>query len=223
MKFLLPLLLAAAATVCTAQTDTIYEIANATAAVSTLTAAIDHLDLETTFSDTMTKLTVFAPTNDAFAAVEGFSKFLEEVWKAHLTEILEYHVLAGEITSGMLVDGMEATTLEGSNVTITLNPVQINGVDVVTPDILASNGVIHIIGEVLLPPFLDTDIVDVLVPLASFSILVELLTLANLVDTLKLEGPYTVFAPNDDAVGLQCGVLLPFRVSLVSPNVCVVL
>ena len=203
MKFLLPLLLAAAATtVCSAQ-QTIVEIASSTDEVSTLVAAIVQADLVAVFSDTNTNLTVFAPTNDAFAAVEGVSKFLEDPWKAHLRGILNYHVLEGRITSDMLVDGMEAPTVEGRNVVITLDPVQVNGVDVVNADIDASNGVIHLVDQVLIPPFLTTDIVEVLGSLEPFSILVELVVAAGLVDTLKLEGPYTVFAPNDDAVRLK--------------------
>ena len=203
MKFLLPLLLAAATTtVCSAQ-QTIVEIASSTDAVSTLVAAIAQADLVAVLSDTNTNLTVFAPTNDAFAAVEGVSKFLEDPWKAHLRGILNYHVLEGRITSDMLVDGMEAPTVEGSNVVITLDPVRVNGVDVLNADIDASNGVIHLVDQVLIPPFLTTDIVEVLSSLGPFSILVELVVAAGLVDTLKLEGPYTVFAPNDDAVRLK--------------------
>jgi uncharacterized surface protein with fasciclin (FAS1) repeats len=220
MKFLLPILVAAAATVCTAQMATIYEIANTTADFSTLTAAIDLLALEAVFSDPMTSLTVFAPINEAFAAVAGFPKFLEDPWEAHLRGILEYHVVAGEVTSDMLVDGMEVLTLAGSDISVTLNPVQINGVDVVTADVFASNGVIHVVDEVLIPPFLMTDLVEVLGPLPNFSTLVSLLVAADLVDTLKLGGSYTVLAPNNDAVSLKCGVLLRFHASLVSHGLC---
>jgi transforming growth factor-beta-induced protein len=208
MKFLLPILVAAA-TVCTAQrSETIYEIAETETIFSTLTAAIDLLALEAVFSDPVTSLTVFAPTNEAFAAVAGFPKFLETPWEAHLRGILTYHVVSGEVTSEMLTDGLEVPTLEGSDILINTNPVRINGVDVVIVDVLASNGVIHGIDEVLIPPFLMTDLVDVLGPLESFSTLVRLLVAADLVDTLTTEGPFTVFAPTNDAVSLKCGVLL---------------
>jgi transforming growth factor-beta-induced protein len=208
MKLLLPIFVAAATTVCAAQQETLYEIASTTPAVSTLAAAIDLLELEALFSDPMASLTVFAPTNDAFTAVAGFPKFLEDPWEAHLLGILQYHIIEGAVTSDMLTEGLIVPTVEGSNITVTLAPVQVNGVDVVGPDILATNGVVHVIDQVLVPPFLLTDLVEVLLPLDSFSTLVSLLVAAELVDTLKLEGPYTVFAPTNEAVRSKCGLLL---------------
>jgi len=141
---------------------------------------------------------VFAPINDAFSGV--LTKYLEEEWKAHLTNILLYHVSEGEIFSGDLEADMIADMLNGESVNVTsIDPVQINGVDVVLADVNASNGVIHAIDEVLLPTSATSDIVDIAASDAQFTTLVELVTMAELVDTLKGEGPFTVFAPTNDA------------------------
>lgn len=97
--------------------------------------------------------TVFAPTDDAFAAlpdgtVEGL---LEDI--PALTAVLTYHVVPGKVMSGDLSDGMTAATVNGADVTIgTTGGVTVNGANVVTPDIETSNGVIHVIDAVILPP-----------------------------------------------------------------------
>lgn len=98
--------------------------------------------------------TVFAPTDEAFAALpEGT---VEELLKPEnadqLTAILTYHVVPGKVMSGDLTDGMEAATVEGSEVTImTEGGVTVDGASVVTADIETSNGVIHVIDQVILP------------------------------------------------------------------------
>ena len=96
--------------------------------------------------------TVFAPTDEAFAALpEGTVEGLLED-KDALTAILTYHVVAGKVMSGDLTDGMEATTVNGADVTImTEGGVTVGGATVTTADIEASNGVIHVIDTVLLP------------------------------------------------------------------------
>lgn len=99
--------------------------------------------------------TVFAPTDDAFAAlpagtVEGL---LKPENKDQLVAILTYHVVPGAVMSGDLSNNMMATTVEGSDVTImTEGGVTVNGASVVAADIEASNGVIHVIDAVILPP-----------------------------------------------------------------------
>jgi uncharacterized surface protein with fasciclin (FAS1) repeats len=98
--------------------------------------------------------TVFAPTDDAFAALpEGTvdSLLLEENLD-QLVGILTYHVVAGEVLSTDLSDGMMATTLQGTDIAIgTEGGVTVNGANVITADIATSNGVIHVIDAVLLP------------------------------------------------------------------------
>lgn len=98
--------------------------------------------------------TVFAPTDDAFAALpEGtVENLLLPENKDQLTAILTYHVVPGKVMSGDLSNGMEAATVEGSSVTImTEDGVTVENASVVTADIEASNGVIHVIDTVILP------------------------------------------------------------------------
>ena len=99
--------------------------------------------------------TVFAPTDAAFAALpEGtVETLLKPENKDQLVAVLTYHVVPGKVMSGDLVDDMKATTVQGGEITIDLdNGPMVNDAHVVTPDIAASNGVIHVIDKVILPP-----------------------------------------------------------------------
>jgi uncharacterized surface protein with fasciclin (FAS1) repeats len=143
--------------------------------------------------------TVFAPTDAAFADLpEGTVDTLLEDPKGQLTDILTYHVVPGEVMSADITDGMTAETVQGGELTFSVEDgtVMVNGATVTTADIETSNGVIHVIDSVLLPP---KDIVDTAVEAGSFTILAKALTEAGLVETLKGEGPFTVFAPTDEA------------------------
>lgn len=95
--------------------------------------------------------TVFAPTDDAFAALpEGT---LEGLSEEELTAILTYHVVPGAVMSSDLSDGMTAATVEGSEVTFSVgDSVMVGDATVTSADIEASNGVIHVIDSVLMPP-----------------------------------------------------------------------
>ena len=137
----------------------------------------------------------------AFAGVD-VARLLEDQWSAHLESILLYHVVSGKIMSTDLSLDLSAPTLEGSSVTVTSypNPVKIDDATVIQADIEATNGVIHVINEVLLPPSATNDIVDIAVGDASFSTLVDLVSLANLVETLQSDGPFTVFAPTNEGM-----------------------
>lgn len=97
--------------------------------------------------------TVFAPTDEAFnKLLKDLGITADELLaRQDLKDILLYHVLSGKVMSGDLKEGMQAQTLAKKNVTISLDPVQVNDANVVTPDIEASNGVIHVIDKVLLP------------------------------------------------------------------------
>jgi len=135
---------------------TIVEVASANEDFSTLVAAVDAAGLVDTLNDEG-PFTVFAPTNEAFDALpEGVLDALllpenEDV----LTSILTYHVVPGEVTSDQITDG-DVATVEGQNVTIsTENGVMVNEATVVTPDVDASNGVIHVVDSVLIPPDVD--------------------------------------------------------------------
>jgi len=98
--------------------------------------------------------TVFAPTDEAFAALpEGtVDTLLQPENKDQLVSILTYHVVPGKVMSTDLTDDMEAETVEGSTVMIDLdNGVMVDGANVTTADIEASNGVIHVIDKVIMP------------------------------------------------------------------------
>jgi len=151
------------------------------------------------------QLTVFAPTNDAFEAlfatlgVNGIGDLTAD----QLTPILLYHVVNAKVMAADVTTGYVPTlntTAPGNNSVLLYaevsNGVSLNGSTSVTAtDVEASNGVIHVIDKVLLP----TDIVDIAINNSNFSILVEAVVKAGLVDALKAEGPYTVFAPTNAA------------------------
>ena len=120
---------------------------------TTLVAAVQAAGLVDTLKGDG-PFTVFAPTDEAFAALpEGtVATLLLPENKDQLVSILTYHVVAGKVMSTDLSNGMMATTVQGGNVTImTKDGVSVNGANVVTADIEASNGVIHVIDAVILP------------------------------------------------------------------------
>ena len=119
---------------------------------TTLLAAVEAAGLTETLKGDG-PFTVFAPTDDAFAALpEGTVAGLLEDPEA-LASILTYHVVAGKVMSGDLSDGMTAATVNGADITVMLgDAVMVNDATVVTADIEASNGVIHVIDKVIMPP-----------------------------------------------------------------------
>ena len=120
---------------------------------STLLAAAEAAGLVDTLKSEG-PFTVFAPTDEAFAALpEGtVEDLLKPENKEKLAAILTYHVVPGKVMSTDLTDDKEATTVQGSDVTIDLdNGVMVEEATVVTADITTSNGVIHVIDTVILP------------------------------------------------------------------------
>merc|ERR1712086_17815 len=101
---------------------------------------------------------VFAPSNEAFNALPAAQLIYLLNTKDELQKLLEYHVVSGDVKSGDLKNDEEVTTLEGANVTVTITTdanattIKINGATVTTPNVEASNGVVHIINKVFLPP-----------------------------------------------------------------------
>jgi len=123
--------------------------------LSTLVAAVKAAGLvETLQSDG--PFTVFAPTNAAFDALpEGtLESLLKPENKAKLVSILTYHVVGAKVMSKDLSNGQKAKTVEGQNINVKLNGsgVMINDAKVVAADVSASNGVVHVIDKVILPP-----------------------------------------------------------------------
>lgn len=131
----------------------IVDIAAGNESFSTLVAAVQAAGLVDTLKGEG-PFTVFAPTNDAFAALPAgtVETLLKPENKDQLTAILTYHVVPGKVMSGDLSDGMTAATVQGNEVTIgTTGGVTVDGANVVQADIEASNGVIHVIDAVILP------------------------------------------------------------------------
>lgn len=149
--------------------------------------------------------TVFAPTDAAFTALLTEYNITAQDLLGHpqLAQVLLYHVVPGKVMSTDLSDGMMAETLKGDKLMIDLtNGVMVNDSNVVTADIEASNGVIHVIDKVLLPNdfvLSGNDIVDIALSDPNFSMLVSLLQKAELVGALQGQGPFTVFAPTNAA------------------------
>lgn len=131
----------------------IVDIAAGNADFSTLVAAVQAAGLVDTLKGDG-PFTVFAPTNAAFAALPAgtVDTLLKPENKDQLTAILTYHVVPGKVMSGDLSNGMTATTVQGSDLTImTEGGVSVNGANVTAADIEASNGVIHVIDTVIIP------------------------------------------------------------------------
>ncbi len=144
-------------------------------------------------------ITVFAPTNAAFEALG------EVPGNPALTQVLTYHVVAGRALASSLSNNQDLTTLQGGTVRVlTGPPLQLQGVantvNITATDIVAKNGVIHVIDAVLDPvPPVTQNIVELAVATPDLSTLVTAVTAADLVETLSGTGPFTVFAPVNDA------------------------
>ena len=166
-----------------------------------LVAALDRADLVDTLSGDG-PFTVFAPTDDAFTAAGiDLDSFNTDDEIATLVDILTYHVLAGAVNSSQVTDGMTATMLNGDDVTfsVTDGTVMIGDATVTAADVMASNGIIHVIDMVLMPPSDLVDIPTVAQGTGIHDSLVAAVVQAELLTTLQGDGPFTVFAPTDDA------------------------
>ena len=186
----------------TPQPKDIVDTAVADGRFTTLVAAVTAAGLVDTLKGEG-PFTVFAPTDDAFAKLPAgtVESLLKPENLEQLKNILLYHVVSGKVMAADVIKLTSADTVLGKSVTIKVDMgnVYINDAKVVLTDIETSNGVIHVIDTVLLPPADKLDIVDTAVADGRFTTLVAALTAAGLVDTLKGEGPFTVFAPTDDA------------------------
>ncbi|MBI4927428.1 MAG: fasciclin domain-containing protein, partial [Anaerolineae bacterium] len=153
--------------------------------------------------------TVFAPTDQAFAKLPAatLNALLQPENKDQLVGILTYHVAAGKLPAAEVAKQFLIETVQGEPVMVKVDgdKVFINNAEVILTDIKAGNGIIHVIDTVLLPP---QDIVDTAVADGRFTTLAAALTAGDLIETLKGEGPFTVFAPTDDAFAkLPAGTL----------------
>jgi uncharacterized surface protein with fasciclin (FAS1) repeats len=177
----------------------------AAANLTALESAVVKANLATTL-DGAGPYTVFAPTDDAFTASGITASTINTLTPAQLQTILLYHTLPAEVFAANVPAGPNAkvTTASGDSVFVTRNGtgVFVNGINVTQADIDASNGVIHLISRVLLPP--AGNIVEVAQLNSSFSLLVAAVLRAstgttNVAQILSSGGPFTVFAPTNDA------------------------
>lgn len=191
-----------------APTQNIVALAQSNPNLSSLvTALTKYPDLVTTLSGTSTSFTVFAPTNTAFENLleaigqEDINDIPEDV----LRNVLEYHVLAGsKVLSTQLTAG-NIEMVNEENVTVSLTGgVRLNGsVNVTTADVQATNGVVHVIDAVLVPPSILPIVGTIVAPAyfnKDFSTLVAAVVQADLLETLlDADASYTLFAPTNDA------------------------
>lgn len=173
--------------------------------LTSLESAVVKANLATTL-DGPGPYTVFAPTDDAFTASGITAATINTLTPAQLQTILLYHTLPAEVFAANVPAGpnVKVTTASGDSVFVTRNGagVFVNGINVTQADIDASNGVIHLISRVLLPP--AGNIVEVAQANSSFSLLVAAVLRAstgttNVAQILTSGGPFTVFAPTNDA------------------------
>lgn len=150
--------------------------------------------------------TVFAPTNAAFEKLEKekpgtIAALLKPENKGLLTQVLTYHVVPGKVMASdvtKLKSGTTVKTLNGQSITVTISEgVKVDNAKVIATDIVGKNGVIHVIDTVIMPS--TSSIVDIALADENFSTLVAAVKSAGLVDALKGDGPFTVFAPTNAA------------------------
>jgi len=202
--------------------DPIPSIAGKTDDLSTLVTALKTAGLVDTLSG-KGPFTVFAPGNAAFKALPNATlKYLLHD-KVALTKVLEYHVASGSVLSSALKNGEQIKTLEGADVNVTITKkdnkttVMINKATVTTADVKATNGVVHIINQVLTPPGFSVPTIPAVATAAGLKTLVAAVGAAKLGDILSGAGPFTVFAPTDDAFkalpkGVLDALLLPANI-----------
>jgi uncharacterized surface protein with fasciclin (FAS1) repeats len=149
--------------------------------------------------------TVFAPTDAALAKVPKATLDALAENPAQLKSVLLYHVVPGRVTAADVVELTSAKTLEGRSLAIKVvdGSVYVDGAKVTTPDVMASNGVIHVIDSVLIPNAAPAtpakNLVQTAVAAGQFKTLASLVKKAGLAGTLQGKGPFTVFAPTDAA------------------------
>lgn len=200
MKSFMSLALAGMMTVTSNAADDIVDTAVAAGQFKTLAAALGAADLVETLKGDG-PFTVFAPTDAAFAKLPAgtVETLLKPENKGKLAGILTYHVVSGSVMAEAVVGLTGATTVNGQQVDIKVDgdTVMIDGAKVVKTDIKCSNGVIHVIDSVILPA--DKNIVEVAAAAGSFKTLIAAAKAAGLAGALTGEGPFTVFAPTDEA------------------------
>jgi len=177
----------------------IVETAVSAGSFTTLAAALEAAGLVDTLQG-KGPFTVFAPTDEAFAKLpEGtVESLLKPENKDRLVQILTYHVASGRLPANEVAARSGVATVEGQRLSVdTRHGVRIGNAKVVSADVSASNGIIHVIDTVLLPS--EETIVGVAADAGNFTTLITAAKAAGLAGALAGEGPLTVFAPTDEA------------------------
>ncbi len=185
-----------------AQLVDIVQTAIADGRFKTLATALTAADLVTALKSPG-PFTVFAPTDDAFAKLPPgtIDNLLKPENKALLIEILTYHVVGGKPLKAADILALnppyelQMFNNISTQINVDVNKLVVDNALVIQADVLATNGIIHVIDTVLLPP----DVVEIAITDGRFKTLVVALTAADLVAALKGPGPFTVFAPTDAA------------------------
>lgn len=191
---------AAPAALSVQETKNVLGVAEAAGSFKTLVTAVRAAGLVEALSGEG-PFTVFAPTDEAFAKLPKgtLESLLKPENKKVLETILTYHVVPGRVLAKDVVKLDEARALNGQRIAIEVGErgVDVAGVRVTTTDVMASNGVIHIVDAVMMPN--TDDILTTATKAGSFTTLAAAIEAAGLVETLKGKGPFTVFAPTDEA------------------------
>jgi len=176
----------------------IIDTALAAGSFNTLAAALTQADLVDALKGDG-PFTVFAPTDAAFAKLPSgtVESLLKPENKDKLINILLYHVVPAKLDAKQVLGSGALVTLNGQRISINAVDAAVDQATITKTDILCSNGIIHVIDEVILPE--PGSVVDVAKSAGTFNTLVAALGAADLAATLGGEGPFTVFAPTDEA------------------------
>jgi transforming growth factor-beta-induced protein len=182
---------------------TIVDVASSTRELSTLVAAVQRAGFAELLADRSAHLTVFAPTNAAFADLLGQLGLnsIDEIPVETLQGVLLDHVLDHKLKAKQLaaLDRKDEypAAVGGLAIDFDRQPTGVNDASIVAADVLAANGVVHVIDRVLLDPDPRPTITELAVATPDLSILVQAVLRAGLAETLAQLGPYTVFAPTN--------------------------
>ena len=182
------------------QADDIVDTAVGAGQFKTLAAALKAANLVGTLKGSG-PFTVFAPTDEAFAKLppETITELLKPENRKQLTDILTYHVVAGKVQAKDVIKLRGAVAVNGQRIDVQFGDdgVKVDGAKVVTTDILCDNGVIHVIDSVILPS--SKTIPETAKAAGTFETLLAAANAAGLAEVLGSAGPFTVFAPTDEA------------------------
>ena len=193
--------------------STIWDVINSRSdEFSTFIAAAETADIDYLWKDNDRQFTLFLPTNAAFAAVQPtdlLSRYLDvDSWgTSHIAAAINFHSVQGKVvySSGLENNtvAIPETSLMPSDVTVTIPPPMLSNSMMATPanivelDVTATNGVIHVVDQVIISGFLRVNAMQAAIATGSFNILIELIEIAGLTDIVNGPGPMTIFAPPD--------------------------